>query len=103
MLATSGLSAYSRSAEFEADEIGTYILNRAGYDPYAMVSFFEKLVAMEEQAGGGGGGLFASHPPTRERIERVRKLADSFGRQRSHQKNIVGNFSRLKNQIQALH
>ncbi len=31
----------SRSAESQADEVGTYILYQAGYDPYGMAQFFE--------------------------------------------------------------
>jgi predicted Zn-dependent protease len=31
----------SRSAESQADQVGTYILYHAGYDPYAMAQFFE--------------------------------------------------------------
>ena len=31
----------SRGAESQADEVGTYILYQAGYDPYGMAQFFE--------------------------------------------------------------
>ena len=38
--ANSILLRNSRSAESQADEVGTYILYRAGYDPHAMAQFF---------------------------------------------------------------
>lgn len=72
LAASGGISAYSRSAELQADHIALQILYRAGYNPEALVTFFQKLVQLERQSGGGPGGLnalFASHPPTPERIQ----------------------------------
>ena len=34
---------FSRAAEHEADRVGFQMLAAAGYDPYAMVAFFERL------------------------------------------------------------
>ena len=68
---------YSRAAEHEADRYGTRYMARAGYDPRAAVSLQEKFVALAE--GGERGwleGLFASHPPSQERVERNRELAE---------------------------
>ena len=39
----------SRTAETQADEVGTYILFQAGYDPHAMVQFFQ-IIAQEISA-----------------------------------------------------
>ena len=41
---------YSRDAETEADMVGTQIMYDAGFNPEAVVSFFEKL---EAESGGG--------------------------------------------------
>src|SRR5947208_2782321 len=46
--AGSVLLKYSRTAETQADVLGTQILYDAGYDPRALAQFFEKL-----QAQGG--------------------------------------------------
>jgi len=37
------LLKYSRTAESQADEMGTQILYDSGYDPHAMAQFFEKI------------------------------------------------------------
>lgn len=66
------LTNYSRSAELEADAVAVPTLYHAGYDPNGMITFFETLT---ERYGGGNApvvSLFASHPPTTERINRVR-------------------------------
>ncbi|MDX9754209.1 MAG: M48 family metallopeptidase [bacterium] len=103
LVATSGISAYSRSAEFEADAIGTTMLNQAGYDPAAMATFFNKLAMMERQAGvGETRNFFATHPPTQDRIQAVENLVASFGAQRSTKPSQVGDFNGLKAQIKAL-
>lgn len=53
--AGSVFTKYSRDAETEADMVGAQIIYDTGYDPQAMVTFFQKL---KEQQGGGGGPSF---------------------------------------------
>jgi len=58
---------FSRAAEHEADRVGFQLLNGAGYDPYGMVTFFQRL----ERASMGDAGVPAyarTHPLTIERI-----------------------------------
>lgn len=103
LLMAGGISAYSRSAELQADEIAVYVLNRAGYDPNALVTFFEKLVALEQQSGASGGmTLFASHPPTQERINTAKKLIASFGAVRSDAKQLVGGFEGVQQKVKQI-
>ncbi|HWR82741.1 MAG TPA: M48 family metallopeptidase [Candidatus Deferrimicrobium sp.] len=66
-------AGYSRDNEREADNFGIYYMVKAGYDPQASVTMFEKLAA----AGGAKDGnafedLVASHPETQERISNVK-------------------------------
>ncbi len=104
LMMAGGISAYSRSAERQADEIAVYVLNRAGYDPSAMVTFFEKLVALEQQAGGrDGASLFATHPPTRERINAAKQLINSFGAVKSDRQELVGGFAAIQQKANQLH
>jgi predicted Zn-dependent protease len=58
---------FSRAAEHEADRVGFQLLAGAGYDPWGMVAFFERL----ERASMGDAGVPAyarTHPLTGERI-----------------------------------
>ncbi|WP_321887578.1 M48 family metalloprotease [Paraburkholderia bannensis] len=58
---------FSRAAEHEADRVGFQLLAGAGYDPWGMVGFFERL----ERASMGDAGAPAyarTHPLTGERI-----------------------------------
>ncbi|WP_175871923.1 M48 family metalloprotease [Burkholderia sp. BCC0397] len=58
---------FSRSAEREADRVGFQLLAGAGYDPYGMPGFFERL----DRASMGDAGVPAyarTHPLTGERI-----------------------------------
>jgi predicted Zn-dependent protease len=62
----------SRTAETEADEIGIEIAAKAGYNPSAAVTLWEKMGA----AGGEGPPQFMStHPSPTNRQERLRELA----------------------------
>ena len=50
----------------------------AGYDPNAAVTLQETFVRLSEESGGDGGRLatlFASHPPSAERVEKNRETA----------------------------
>lgn len=67
--ATAWKSKYSRDHESEADEFGIKYMVKAGYDPEAAVELQELFLRMsEKQDSGWLEGLFASHPPSRDRI-----------------------------------
>jgi predicted Zn-dependent protease len=72
VLAQGVLTDYSREAELQADSIAVPTLYHAGYDPGGMISFFETLTERYGSGGGGPAAFFASHPPTGERINRVK-------------------------------
>jgi predicted Zn-dependent protease len=66
----------SREAELESDLYGMRYMKEAGYDPSAAVTLQETFVRLSEQNGGGGGRLatlFASHPPSAERVAKNRE------------------------------
>ena len=68
----------SREAELESDLYGMRYMAAAGYDPNAAVSLQQTFVRLSEQNGGDGGRLatlFASHPPSMERVEKNRETA----------------------------
>ncbi len=62
----------SRAAEIEADRIGIELAARAGYDPYASVSLWEKMA----KVGGSRSPEFMStHPDPDNRMKRLNALA----------------------------
>lgn len=58
----------SRNAESQADEVGTYILYRAGYDPYGMAQFFQIIQQKYPQRTLQ---FFSDHPDPGNRIKNV--------------------------------
>ncbi len=58
----------SREAERESDIDGVAALARAGYQPQAMVSFFQTLMAQEGKVPGVFG-FISDHPLTSERVQ----------------------------------
>ena len=62
---------FSRGSEEEADYLGVQYLYKTGYDPSAMVRFFEKLQAKEKAKPGSVSKLFSTHPTTGDRIRKV--------------------------------
>ena len=60
---------YSRDDETDADLVGLELAARAGYNPQAAVSLWEKMA----QAGGGAGGpsFLSSHPSGPQRIQQL--------------------------------
>src|ERR1700728_183964 len=64
---------FSRGFEAEADYLGIEYMYRAGYDPSAFVSFFEKIQAMEKKKPGTLAKTFDTHPQTPDRIEKTQE------------------------------
>ena len=64
---------FSRGFEAQADYLGTQYLYASGYDPQAMVDFFEKIEATEKKKPGALAKAFASHPPTPDRVEHTQQ------------------------------
>jgi hypothetical protein len=60
---------FSRDFEAQADYLGVQYMYRAGYDPQAFVTFFEKIQNLEKRKPGAVSKAFSSHPQTPDRIE----------------------------------
>jgi predicted Zn-dependent protease len=61
---------FSRGFEAEADYLGVQYMYKAGYDPAAFISFFEKVQVQEKRKPGTISKAFSTHPQTPERIGR---------------------------------
>jgi predicted Zn-dependent protease len=64
---------FTRDAEREADFLGLQYMYRAGYDPNAFVSFFEKVEAEERRRPGSIPKVFSTHPPTPDRVQKTQE------------------------------
>ncbi len=67
--------SYSRTDESEADLLGAQIMYDAGYNPYALAEFFQKLA---HQGGSGGVQFLSDHPNPGNRAENIRKAIQRF-------------------------
>ncbi|MEM1110520.1 MAG: M48 family metalloprotease [Pseudomonadota bacterium] len=73
-------SRYGREAELEADEYGMLYMVRAGYDPAAAVDLQQTFVRLSQGSDPSWlDGLFASHPPSAERVRRNQETAAELG------------------------
>jgi len=84
---------YGRDAEREADEYGMLYMSESGYDPQGAVELQETFVKLSEGRDPDWvSGLFASHPPSMERVNNNRQTAETLprggdiGRERYRQK-----------------
>lgn len=67
------LLGYSRKDEYQADMFGVDYMYAAGYNPEGMIKFFEQLKQKEGKNSGKGLEVyFRTHPPTADRISRVK-------------------------------
>jgi len=66
----------SREAELESDLYGMRYMAKAGYDPNAAVTLQETFVRLSQGRDQGRlAALFASHPPSAERVQKNRETA----------------------------
>ena len=74
---------YGRDQELEADKYGMKYMKLAGYDVQGAVTLqktFVQLFDQGEQKQSWLDGLFASHPPSQERVDENRRTAQELGR-----------------------
>jgi predicted Zn-dependent protease len=86
---------FSRGVEGEADKLGAQYTWSAGYDPNSLVSFFEKLEKKDKSKPGTLSKLFGTHPPTPDRIAKVRELLGRFPDRDEYTMN-TSEFNRVK-------
>lgn len=67
-----GARSFAKEFELEADELGTIIAHRAGYDPLLGAQFFLRIPDPGDQ-------FLASHPPNAARLDMVRRTAAGLG------------------------
>jgi predicted Zn-dependent protease len=77
-----GGSAYfaknSRADEVQADEGGFNTVMRDGINPRGMLTFFDKLLAEEQQSGGSNTiSWFSDHPGTQDRIADIQRMLNA--------------------------
>ena len=76
IVAGGAVSQFSQAQEFEADELGVHYIQDAGYDPQGMVALLERFLELQQTDPGRMQQFFATHPSSRERLERVRRQID---------------------------
>jgi len=71
---------YSRDKEYEADHYGVIYAQKAGFDPTAAISFFERLQRLEKSQPSLANA-FEDHPETPDRIKALRAQLHQMGYQ----------------------
>jgi Zn-dependent protease with chaperone function len=89
---------YSRTAETEADLLGSQIMYDAGYNPYSMVEFFDTLA---KQGGAGGPQFLSDHPNPGNRAETVGKMIKRFP-PKEYARSDSPEFASMKKQAMAM-
>ncbi len=93
---------FSRGDEAEADYLGLQYMYKAGYDPNAFVSFFEKIQAEEKRRPGTIPTVFNTHPPTADRVQKVQKAIGTILPARPQYIITTSEFDAVKERLQRL-
>ncbi len=98
--AASALLKYSRTAETQADVMGTQVLYDSGYDPRGMAQFFEKLEQVSK--GKTPPEFFSDHPNPDHRLERVDTEIEKLGGIPQNARKDTPEFEATKREVMAL-
>ncbi len=95
---------FSREFESQADYLGVQYMYRAGYDPQAFISFFEKIQALEKRKPGAVAKVFSDHPQTpdrilhsQEEIARILPAKDEYTVTTSEFEDVKARLARIEN------
>lgn len=92
--ANSVLLKFSRSAESQADLMGSHLMAESGYDPMEMARFFEKLNA---QGGGRTMQFLSDHPNPDNREKAIEEEVHRLPQQNYGYQS--GAFQRMKQEV----
>jgi predicted Zn-dependent protease len=90
---------YSRDMESQADLIGTQILHDAGYEPKAMVEFFEKIQA---ESKGRASQFLSDHPNPENRISNVQHEIEKLNGALPDPKKDTPDFQSVKSALMGM-
>ena len=79
------VSGYSQPQEFEADREAMSLLNKAGYDPRAMIDL---LRILQRFPSGQRSGLLSTHPSPAERIANAERAVVSYSSSNTRQSRV---------------
>ncbi len=91
---------FSRTAESQADILGTQMMARAGYDPSAMATMFQLLQSQQARQPGRVAQFFSDHPNPQNREARVREEARLLRARGST--SVVGGLERLQGELRRM-
>jgi beta-barrel assembly-enhancing protease len=93
---------FSRGFESEADFLGVQYMYKAGYDPQAFTSFFERVKAMEKRHENAVVKAFETHPQTPDRIAKTQKEINTLLPPQNEYKVDTSEFQEVKAQLNRL-
>jgi predicted Zn-dependent protease len=93
---------FSRSFEAEADYFGLQYMYKAGYDPNAFVTIFEKLQALDKKKPGTLSKAFSTHPQTPDRIQKSQEETASILPARDQYIETTSEFNDVKARLAAI-
>lgn len=93
---------FSREMEKEADYLGLQYLYATGYDPNAMITFFERIQAQQKRKQGAVSKAFSSHPPTGKRIKLIQESMEEILPSRPQYMMTSSEFHQVKDRLAQL-
>jgi len=94
---------FERSFEAEADYLGVEYLYKTGYDPQALISFFERVQAEERKKPGFVAKAFSTHPQTSDRIRKTQREIDEILPARETYVLSTSEFADVKSRLITFH
>ena len=90
---------YSRENELEADHYGINYMVATGYDPYGAVELQQTFLRLSKERGNNASwfsALFASHPPSQERVDKNRARAASLPKGKRNKQTFLNATRQLR-------
>lgn len=72
------INGWGRENELDADEHGTVYMAKASYLPLSIINLFERMQEEDDQPSDPLALMFSTHPPFRDRIQRVRQTIEKY-------------------------